>query len=63
MNRSSGSLLHRLLTASIMLALSVWLISLTVAALQPLIPFLVVVGFVVGGIYVGALAIKRRRYW
>ena len=60
---SPRSWLDRLLGAAIVLAVSVWLISWAVATLQPLIPFLVIVGFVVGGTYVSAVVVKRRRYW
>lgn len=60
---SPRSWLNRLLVAAIILAVSVWLISWAVAALQPLLPFLAIAGFVVGGIYVSAVVIKRRRYW
>jgi len=46
-----------------MLAVSVWLITWSVNAIRPLIPFLGVVAMAAGAIWLGALIVKRRRYW
>jgi len=46
-----------------MLALSVWLITWSVNAIRPLIPFLLVVAVVAGALWFAALIVKRRRYW
>lgn len=57
------SWLDKLLGVAIVLAVSTWLIAWAVAAVQPLIPFLVITGLAAGGVYAGAVVIKRRRYW
>jgi len=63
MNRSPSSFLHQLLGASIMVALSVWLITWAVNAILPLIPFLSAAAVLAGAVWIGAGIIKRRRYW
>lgn len=61
--RQPTSWLHQLLGATIILAVSAWLISWAVTLLTPLLPVMVFVGLLVGVVVVVRGVIQRRRYW